>query len=110
MQIDVPDPRGSGLFVVTSELQVRPEGSDRLADAFRHRLGLVERWDGFDRLEVWQDEADPGRFVMTSWWESRQAFVGYMRSDDHRRSHRRIPDGDDRPRPVGVDRYRLVAR
>lgn len=100
----------SGLFVVTSELRVRPEAADTLVDSFQDRIGLVDAWDDFDRLEVWQDRADRSRFVMTSWWASHDSFLAYMRSNDHRRSHDRIPTGDARPRPVGVDRFDLVAR
>lgn len=98
------------LHVVTSEIAVRTEGADRLESSFRDRIGLVDQWDGFDHLEVWRDLREPGRYVMTSWWESSDHFRAYMRSDDHRRSHARIPSGDDRPRPVRLDRYELVSR
>jgi heme-degrading monooxygenase HmoA len=98
------------LFVVTSELTVDPDSSGDLIRAFNDRVGLVDSRVGFDRLEVWQDCATPQRFVMTSWWESRQAFVDYMRSDDHRASHARIPAGPARPRPVALHRHQVVAR
>lgn len=99
----------SGLLVVTSELRVRPDASEQLVGAFRDRAHLVDAWDGFDHLEVWRDRTDAGRFVMSSWWRSRAAFVEYMRSDDHRRSHARIPDGAARPRPVALSRFDVVA-
>jgi heme-degrading monooxygenase HmoA len=47
---------------------------------------------------------------MVSWWVSRQAFVEYMRSEEHDRSHARVPSGDARPRPVRLSRFTLVAR
>lgn len=89
---------------------MQPEAAGTLVESFQDRVGLVDAWEDFDRLEVWQDRADRGRFVMTSWWSSRDAFVTYMRSDDHRRSHDRIPTGEARPRPVGLSRFDLVAR
>ncbi len=99
-----------GLFVVTSELAVHPDGAEDLIAAFRSRLGRVEHWEGFDHLEVWRDQARADRFVMTSWWDSRDAFAGYMRSNDHRRSHARIPQGAARPTLIALHRYALVAQ
>jgi heme-degrading monooxygenase HmoA len=45
---------------------------------------------------------------MGTWWETEDAFRGYMRSDSHRRSHARIPSGSARPKAVRVDRFSLV--
>lgn len=98
-----------GAFVAVSELTVAPEGRDALIDAFRARLGAVESADGFRRLEVWADQSDPSAFTMVSWWDSREEFLGYMRSADHRDSHDRIPDGVHAPRPVRFRRFRVVA-
>lgn len=97
-------------FVVQSELRVTVEGTGALETAFADRLGLVEDHDGFGGLEVWRDERVPTRFVMVSWWRDRQAFLAYLRSDDHARSHARIDTGPDGPRPVALSRYRVVAR
>lgn len=99
-----------GLFIVTSELAVHPDGGDDLIAAFGNRLRLVEHWKGFHHLEVWRDQARTDRFVMTSWWASRDAFADYMRSDDHRRSHARIPRGAARPTLIALHRYALVAQ
>jgi heme-degrading monooxygenase HmoA len=100
----------SGEFVAVSELSVDPAHADDLIVSFRGRLGLVETCPGFHRLEVWQDERDHSRFQMVSWWSSRQAFLAYMRSDEHVRSHARIPSGAGKPRPVHVTRFAVVAR
>ncbi len=99
-----------GLFIVTSELAVHPDGAGELIAAFRNRLRRVEDWEGFHHLEVWCDQARTGRFMMTSWWDSRDAFANYMRSDDHRRSHARIPHGAARPTLMALHRYALIAR
>lgn len=93
-----------------SELQVDPDHAEELIEGFRDRLGLVERWSGFHRLEVWQDQRDPGLFRMVTWWSSRDAFVAYMRSEDHDVSHARIPGGAASPRPVRLSRFAVVAR
>jgi heme oxygenase (mycobilin-producing) len=96
-------------FVAVSEIAVPPPGSAALEAAFADRLGEVDDWPGFLRLEVWQDERSPGRYLMVSWWYAEADFRAYLASDAHRRSHARIPGGEHRPRPAGLTRYRLVA-
>ena len=97
-------------YVAVSEIAVSPAGGPDLEDAFRRRLGKVDGWPGFGRLEVWRDQRDPSRYVMVSWWSSAEAFRAYMRSAEHRESHSRIPRGQHRPRAAGFRRYEVVAR
>lgn len=97
-------------FVVQSEIRVPIDGAAAVEHAFRNRLGSVEAAPGFRRLEVWADHGDPERYVMVSWWAARADFVAYMRSDDHRQSHARIPTGEHPPHAAGVRRFRVVAR
>lgn len=97
-------------FVIVSDLTVAEVGAATLEEAFRDRLGEVDDWPGFLDLEVWRDEGDPERFVMVSWWTSKDAYAAYMRSDDHRRSHDRIPTDPAAPRATGIGRFRVVAR
>ena len=59
-------------------------------NAFRGRLGAVDRHEGFVDLQVWQSDRDAGELVMVSRWRDRAAFTAYMRSADHRASHERI--------------------
>jgi hypothetical protein len=56
---------------------------------------------------VWRDQRDRGRLILASWCADRHAFVDCMRSDDHRRSHARVPQGRARPRPVALTRCDL---
>jgi heme-degrading monooxygenase HmoA len=106
---DVPDP-SSDAFVVMSEIAIGDAGVSTLEEAFRTRLGEVDGWPGFRELQVWRDEQRPGRYLMVSWWDTREQYAAYMRSDSHRRSHARIPHEPEEPRPVTVTRYRVVAR
>ena len=96
-------------FVAHSEIFIDPEAVAVLEDAFLSRLGKVEEWPGFTRLEVWRDAGTPGRYVMVSWWADLESFKAYMRSDDHKRSHARIPEHPARPRGVAFTRYTVVA-
>ena len=97
-------------FVAHSEIFIDVDAAAVLEDAFSNRLGKVDEWPGFIRLEVWRDDGTPGRYVMVSWWTDREAFKTYMRSDDHKRSHARIPEHPARPRGVAFTRYTVVSR
>lgn len=103
----MPEPADPG-FIVSSEVVTEVGGHDHLERAFRDRLGEVDGWPGFRRLEVWRDLDRPGAYQMVSWWDSREDFVAYMRSAAHRRSHARVPD-DPRPRAAGVRRWDVIS-
>ena len=79
------------MYVSVSRLRVAPERADDLVRAFRDRLGAVDAWDGFVDLQVWRSDRDPTEVLMVSRWRDRAAFTAYMRSEDHRRSHARVP-------------------
>jgi heme oxygenase (mycobilin-producing) len=97
-------------FVIVSDLRVAEVGAATLEQAFRERLGEVDAWPGFLELQVWRDERETERFVMVSWWRSRDDYVAYMRSAAHRRSHERIPVEPAAPRATGIGTFRVVAR
>jgi heme-degrading monooxygenase HmoA len=94
--------------VITSEVTIDPAGAGLLEVAFQDRVRLVEQAPGFQRIEVWRDAARPGVFQMVSWWDSDEQFRTYMRSQDHRASHARIPAAPHKPRGTGVRRYSVV--
>ena len=79
------------MYVSMSRLRVAPERTDDLVTAFRGRMHAVDAHDGFVDLQVWCSDREPGEVLMVSRWRGRAAFTAYMRSDDHRRSHDRIP-------------------
>jgi heme-degrading monooxygenase HmoA len=78
------------MYVSMSRLSVEPEKAAALVSAFKGRLGRVESHSGFQGLEVWQSDRDPGEILMVSRWQNRERFKAYMKSDDHRESHERI--------------------
>ena len=102
------------MYVSLSRLRIPEERADELVLAFRARSGLVDDFDGFLDLEVWQSDRDPGELVMVSRWRDREAFKRYMRSEQHARSHARIaPDLDaaiDLERLEHLHTYEVVAR
>ena len=78
------------MYVSMSRLRVPVERAEQLVTAFRARVGLVDSYDGFVDLQVWQSDRDEGELIMVSRWRDRDAFKAYMRSADHRVSHERI--------------------
>lgn len=96
-------------FVISSEVTIAAEGASALEVAFQGRMRLVDKAAGFQRLEVWRDISHPGVFQMVSWWDSADDFRAYMRSNDHRVSHARIPTVPAKPKGTGVRRYELLA-
>lgn len=95
---------------MVSELQIALEGTGSLEAAFRDRLGEVDDYPGHLGLQVWKDGRRPGRYLMVTWWQTEADFHRYMRSEEHRRSHDRIPTVPVRPRAVRVDRFELICR
>jgi heme-degrading monooxygenase HmoA len=79
------------MYVSMSRLRIPVERADALVRAFRARVRLVDDADGFVDLQVWQSDRDAGELIMVSRWRDRAAFTAYMRSEDHRTSHDRIP-------------------
>jgi heme oxygenase (mycobilin-producing) len=79
------------MYVSMSRLRIAPENAAALVSAFKARLGRVEDHEGFRGLEVWQSDRDSGEILMVSRWRDRECFKAYMKSEDHRESHDRIP-------------------
>lgn len=79
------------MYVSMSHLRIPAHRADELVAAFRDRVGLVDGFDGFQGLEVWRSDREPGEVIMVSRWRDRACFREYMRSDAHRISHDRIP-------------------
>lgn len=102
------------MYVSMSRLRVEPEHVEELIAAFRGRLGAVDGFAGFEGLEVWASDREPGEVLMISRWRDRGCFTAYMRSDAHRASHARIPDRLQRAialqRLEHLHTYDIVAR
>lgn len=102
--------RATATFVAYSRLEIPEDHEDQYDSAFQNRLRAVDKWPGFIALEVWADRARPTQYSMVSWWATPEDFRKYITSEDHRRSHARIPTGVDRPKAVEFHRYRIVSQ
>jgi heme-degrading monooxygenase HmoA len=83
------------MYVSLSRLRVPESRAEELVSAFRRRAGLVDAFEGFVDLQVWQNDRDPGELTMVSRWRDRECFKAYMKSREHQVSHDRIDPGLD---------------
>ena len=79
------------MYVSVSRLRIGADRAPELVAAFRRRARLVDAFEGFMGVEVWQSARDAGEILMVSRWRDRDCFTRYMRSAEHRVSHDRIP-------------------
>jgi heme-degrading monooxygenase HmoA len=59
--------------------------------AIQKRSRSVERFPGFIRFEFRQELGRSPRFVIATWWETREDLRRYMGSAEHRRTHGMVP-------------------
>ncbi len=98
------------MYVSLSRLRVPADRADELVTAFRARAGLVDAFDGFVDLQVWQSDRDPGELTMVSRWRDRDCFKTYMKSREHQVSHDRIaPDLDAAIKLERLEHLHVVA-
>lgn len=64
-----------------------------VAEAFAHRVGLVDRQAGFLGLEVYTDAKDDALFYLVTRWSDEVSFGSWHHSEAHRESHRGMPRG-----------------
>jgi heme oxygenase (mycobilin-producing) len=99
------------MYVSLSRLRIAVDRADELVRAFRARTRLGDHADGFIDLEVLavgprRRRADHGLALARP-----RRVHGYMRSEDHKTSHARIPKAlDDEIKLEGLERYGDAAR
>jgi heme-degrading monooxygenase HmoA len=64
---------------------------ESFAAALADRSHLVDRFPGFQRLEVLLPAKQDGDWVLATWWDSRDDLRRWLRSDEHERTHQRAP-------------------
>ena len=98
------------MYVSLSRLRIPEDRAEDLVAAFRRRAKLVDEFEGFVDLQVWQSDRDPGELVMVSRWTDRECFKRYMTSREHQVSHDRIdPDLDAAIKLERLEHMHVVA-
>ena len=81
------------MIVAYSFVPVCDEHAGReFADAMADRSRAVESFPGFVRFEFRRELGRAGRYVIATWWESRDALRAYLASPEHRATHARLSE------------------
>jgi heme-degrading monooxygenase HmoA len=69
------------MITVANRLYVKPEYTDAFEKVFRERAGLVDEMPGFVSNQVLRPVNEGQPYVVLTIWASREAFMGWIRSD-----------------------------
>jgi heme-degrading monooxygenase HmoA len=75
------------MITVANRLYVKPEYADAFEKVFRERAGLVDEMPGFVSNQVLRPVNEGQPYVVLTIWESREAFMGWIRSDAFIKGH-----------------------
>ncbi len=85
------------MFVTMNRIPVNPEFCDAFEKRFAERIGLVDKAPGFIRNMVLRPvEESSDRHIVLTFWESKEAFMAWTKSDAFREAHaraRKAPEG-----------------
>ena len=78
-----------------------PEGAGPELEArFAARAGAVENSPGFEGFQLLRPVEGETRYFVMTWWESEDAFQGWMNSQDFSKGHAHGGGGDPAKAPV----------
>jgi heme-degrading monooxygenase HmoA len=66
------------------------EAGCEFAEMMARRSRVVERFPGFVRFEFRRELGRSSRYVIATWWETRDDLRGYLASPEHRLTHTRL--------------------
>ena len=75
------------MITVANRINVKPEYADAFEQRFAERAGLVDGMPGFISNQVLRPANPDDPYVVLTFWESREAFEAWTRSDAFRASH-----------------------
>jgi len=75
------------MITVANRIYVKPEYGADFERAFRERAGLVDKMPGFISNLVLRPANEDDPYVVLTYWQSRQAFLDWVRSDAFREGH-----------------------
>lgn len=81
------------MFIAMNQFNVNPERAAEFEEIWRTRESYLAEVPGFRHFALLKGD-EPGDYISHSTWESREAFIGWTRSDAFQRAHgERMPEG-----------------
>lgn len=100
------------MYIVANRVPVAPGWEDQFEDRFRARAGQVDKQPGFVRLQVLRPADDETPYVVLTTWQSEQAFIDWVDSEDFKLAHQNpLPKGaiaSDGKIKGGMERFEVV--
>jgi heme-degrading monooxygenase HmoA len=105
------------MIIVSTRAAVTTDQETEFAERLYDRLGLVERYPGFVRLEVLRPESvvvdgrqvgAAAQYLVLTYWTDTESFLTWTRSDDFRRAHAQRSSTDPFAGPTAFEVHRLI--
>jgi heme-degrading monooxygenase HmoA len=75
------------VITVANRIYVHPDYADAFETRFRERAGLVDHMPGFISNQVLRPANDGDPYIVLTFWNSRQDFLNWVRSDEFQKGH-----------------------
>lgn len=75
------------MITVANRIYVKPEYGEAFEARFRERAGLVDKMPGFISNMVLRPVNEGEPYVVLTFWNSRQDFLNWVRSDEFVKGH-----------------------
>lgn len=75
------------MYVVMNRVPVAPGWEQAFEERFQKRAGQVERNPGFVRMDVMKPATPDAPYVVSTVWESEDAFQAWVGSEDFKAAH-----------------------
>ena len=75
------------MITVANRIYVKPDYADAFEQRFRDRAGLVDKMPGFISNHVLRPVNDGDPYVVFTFWNTRQDFMNWIRSDEFVKGH-----------------------
>lgn len=75
------------MITVANRIYVHPDYAEAFEERFRRRAGLVDGMEGFLSNLVLRPSKPTDPYVVLTFWESKQHFVAWTKSDEFVRGH-----------------------
>ena len=75
------------MISVVNRIYVNPDFAELFEQRFMHRTSLMDSVPGFVSFQLMRPLQKETPYVVQTFWESRDAFHGWMSSDSFKKSH-----------------------